>query len=78
MKLRLIVASLAAMVLAGCAVGPDYQRPQVKTPENFRAPEPLPTPQAASLADLKWWEVFRDERLQDNRRQRRTRTTETF
>ena len=65
MKLRLIVASLAAMVLAGCAVGPDYQRPQVKTPENFRAPEPLPTPQAASLADLKWWEVFRDERLQD-------------
>ena len=53
------------MVLAGCAVGPNYQRPQVKTPENFRAPEPLPTPQAASLADLKWWEVFRDERLQD-------------
>jgi len=65
MKLRLIVASLAAMVLAGCAVGPNYQRPQVKTPENFRAPEALPAPQAASLADLKWWEVFRDERLQD-------------
>jgi len=53
------------MVLAGCAVGPNYQRPQVKTPENFRAPEALPAPQAASLADLKWWEVFRDERLQD-------------
>jgi hypothetical protein len=31
------------------------------TPANFRAPEPLPPPQAASLADLKWFEVFKDE-----------------
>jgi multidrug efflux system outer membrane protein len=46
-------------------VGPNYQRPQVKTPANFRAPEPLPAPQAASLADLKWWEVFKDPKLQD-------------
>jgi multidrug efflux system outer membrane protein len=37
----------------------------LKTPENFRAPDPLPTPQATSLADLKWWEVFKDEKLQD-------------
>ena len=33
--------------------------------QTFRAPEPLPAPQAASLADLKWWEVFKDEKLQD-------------
>jgi len=45
--------------------GPNYRRPLVKTPENFRAPEPLPTPQATSLADLKWWEVFKDEKLQE-------------
>ena len=31
---------------------------------NFRAPDPLPPPQAASLADLKWFEVFKDPQLQ--------------
>jgi outer membrane protein, multidrug efflux system len=65
MNLRLMAASLAAMVLAGCAVGPNYQRPLVKAPENFRAPDSLPPPQATSLADLKWWEVFKDDKLQD-------------
>jgi multidrug efflux system outer membrane protein len=33
-------------------------------PAGFRAPEPLPAAQAASLADLKWFEVFKDEQLQ--------------
>ncbi len=52
------------IVLAGCAVGPNYQRPSVPVPQNFRAPDPLPPPQAASLADLKWFEVFQDTELQ--------------
>jgi outer membrane protein, multidrug efflux system len=65
MNFRLTMVSLTAMVLAGCAVGPNYQRPLVKTPENFRASDPLPPPQATSLADLKWWEVFKDDKLQD-------------
>jgi multidrug efflux system outer membrane protein len=55
----------AAIALAGCTLGPNYQRPQVKTPDNFRAPDPLPPPQATSLADLKWFELFKDEKLQD-------------
>ena len=59
-----IIVGLAAGLLTSCTVGPNYSRPQVKTPENFRAPEPLPPPQAASLADLKWFEVFKDEKLQ--------------
>jgi multidrug efflux system outer membrane protein len=32
---------------------------------NFRAPEPLPPPQAESLADLKWFEIFKDPQLQE-------------
>jgi multidrug efflux system outer membrane protein len=60
-----LIAAFAALVLSGCAVGPNYRRPQVKIPDNFRAPEPLPAPQAASLADLKWFEVFQDAKLQD-------------
>src|SRR5579863_8554857 len=53
-----------AVVLSGCAVGPNYERPQIPTPPSFRAPEPLPPDQAASLADLKWFEVFKDPELQ--------------
>ncbi|HEX4133961.1 MAG TPA: efflux transporter outer membrane subunit [Bryobacteraceae bacterium] len=65
MKLRAIAVLIAAGWLASCTVGPNYQRPVVRIPQNFRAPDPLPEPQAASLADLKWWEIFRDEKLQD-------------
>jgi len=64
-KIPLSVFVLAAIVLTGCAVGPDYHRPVVQTPSAFRAPTPQPTPEAASLADLKWWEVFKDEKLQE-------------
>jgi NodT family efflux transporter outer membrane factor (OMF) lipoprotein len=65
-KLSSTVASVAAAVaLAGCTLGPNYKRPLVKTPDNFRAPDPLPPQQATSLADLKWFELFKDEKLQD-------------
>ena len=46
-------------------MGPNYKRPQVAVPPTFRAPNPLGAPQAASLANLKWFEVFHDNRLQD-------------
>jgi multidrug efflux system outer membrane protein len=65
MKYPGTVVLIAAGWLTGCAVGPNYQRPLVKTPENFRAPDPLPAPQPTSLADLKWWDVFKDEKLQE-------------
>src|SRR3982074_511620 len=59
-----IAIAIATALLTGCTVGPNYRRPTIKVPENFRAPDPLPPPQAASLADLKWFEVFKDEKLQ--------------
>ncbi len=49
---------------AGCTVGPNYKRPAVAVPATFRAPDPLPPAQAASFADLKWFNVFKDEELQ--------------
>src|SRR3984957_7051558 len=64
MRYPLISVAIAVSLLTGCTVGPKYARPAITTPENFRAPEPLPPPQAASLADLKWFEVFKDEKLQ--------------
>jgi outer membrane protein, multidrug efflux system len=53
------------ILLSGCMVGPDYRRPPVTTPGVFRA-SPTPTaPDAKSIADLKWFEVFKDEQLQE-------------
>jgi len=54
-----------ALLLGGCTVGPNYERPKVPVPITFRAPEPLPPDQGASLADLKWFEVFKDAELQN-------------
>jgi multidrug efflux system outer membrane protein len=65
MKASYVAVTMTAALLAGCTVGPNYRRPQVAIPANFRAPAPLPEPQAESLADLKWFEVFRDEKLQE-------------
>ena len=55
----------AAALLIGCTLGPSYRRPAVPTPATFRSPTPLPPDESSSLADLKWWEVFRDEKLQE-------------
>src|SRR5438132_1535355 len=67
MKTYPLVALSIALVLTGCAVGPNYQRPAVQTPLSFRAPaSPVPQPTSSeSLADLKWFEVFKDDKLQD-------------
>jgi len=56
---------LIAALSAGCAVGPNYRRPATVAPASFRTPEPLPPAQAESIADLKWFEVFKDDRLQE-------------
>jgi len=61
---RAVPVLLAAGWITGCTVGPNYHRPTVQVPQNFRPPDPLPAPQAESFADLKWWEVFKDPDLQ--------------
>jgi outer membrane protein, multidrug efflux system len=65
MTYRTIVILIAAVWITGCTLGPNYHRPAVQIPQNFRAPEPLAAPQAESFADLKWWEVFKDPDLQE-------------
>jgi len=65
MRASYVAIAAAAAVLTGCVVGPNYTRPQVAVPTSYRAPGPLPTDQASSLADLPWFGVFHDEALQD-------------
>jgi multidrug efflux system outer membrane protein len=57
-------ASFALVVLAltGCPVGPNYVRPEASPPTDFYGQ--VQPPEAASLADLPWWEVFSDPVLQ--------------
>ncbi|MGH9664962.1 MAG: TolC family protein, partial [Bryobacteraceae bacterium] len=61
-----MVFAPAALLLTSCAMGPNYQRPQVKVPPQFRgAPPAAPTAgrQAASLADLSAFDLFHDATL---------------
>ena len=58
---NLIVVALA-LLIGACSLFPKYKRPEVKTPEAFRG-QPL-VPDAKSLADLQWWELYRDPVLE--------------
>jgi len=58
---RFLVIACAAAGLTGCAVGPNYKRPDVPAPPQFRAGESQPS--QASLGDAKWFDVFQDETL---------------
>ena len=61
MNLRSLAA--AALVLAGCTVGPDYRRPELPVPPDFRG-QPADVPVGPpSIADLGWWQLFEDETL---------------
>jgi multidrug efflux system outer membrane protein len=59
--------ALTAILLAGCMVGPNYHRPVVQAPPAFRdlSENPQVQTQAASYADLPWWQAFQDPQLQE-------------
>jgi len=58
---RTIVAA-AALSAAACSFAPKYERPEAGVPkEGFRFAKPG---EATSVADLPWWEVFKDPKLQ--------------
>ena len=62
-----VILTLASGLLAGCMVGPNYHRPVVQPPTAFRdlSENPQAQAQAASYADLPWWQVFQDPQLQE-------------
>jgi outer membrane protein, multidrug efflux system len=59
---RLAVVLVMAATIAGCKVGPEYRRPDVTPPKDFRSQ--VAPAEAGSLADLPWWQVFNDKALQ--------------
>jgi multidrug efflux system outer membrane protein len=69
MNKRLISGAVILSLVAGCAVGPKYRKPVVESPSTFRgtgdASAAAAAASAASLADMKWVEVFKDEQLRE-------------
>jgi multidrug efflux system outer membrane protein len=58
-----LFALLCAVSVAGCAVGPEYKRPEVTPVQQFRSQ--VGPSESSSLADLPWWQVFNDPALQE-------------
>lgn len=57
---RLLLTALLLPLMTACALTPDYERPELDVPEGYVAPEAA----GESVANLDWWELFRDEQLQ--------------
>jgi multidrug efflux system outer membrane protein len=55
------VPAFCCLALLGCAVGPDYKRPPVVTPPSWRGSAAA----EASIANIPWWEMFKDEQLKN-------------
>jgi multidrug efflux system outer membrane protein len=51
---------LFTLLFAGCAVGPDYQKPADTSPGGFRMAEA----DGPSIANLPWWDLMKDPELQ--------------
>src|ERR1700740_1289847 len=67
-KRGLILAAMMGLAfVGGCMVGPNYHRPVVQSPTVYRdlSENPQLQAQAASYADLPWWQVFQDPTLQE-------------
>lgn len=55
------LSSLCALLIAGCAIGPDYQRPSLSMPEAWRSGTALPANEKPEeLANLAWWKQLED------------------
>jgi outer membrane protein, multidrug efflux system len=60
MRCKVLILCMTA-ALAGCTVGPNYKRPNVVAPPQFRGGERKPS--QVSLADTKWFDLFGDVKL---------------
>jgi NodT family efflux transporter outer membrane factor (OMF) lipoprotein len=60
-RINFAAALCTASLLAGCAVGTDYSKPEVETPAAYKeAGDWVLAKPADAVAKGKWWEVFND------------------
>ena len=56
---RVVCCIVFLCAMSGCAVGPDWKRPNMETPAAWR----IDYAQAAEMANTRWWEAFGDSAL---------------
>jgi len=62
---NLIVPAICCGLLAGCAIGPNYKKPNLDVPVDYKGALPGAKPEPiASIGDQKWAEIFQDKKLQ--------------
>jgi outer membrane protein, multidrug efflux system len=57
---RLAFLPVLILLLAGCAVGPNYKRPTVDVPTDYRGSMSTQAATIASLGNEKWWDLYQD------------------
>lgn len=63
-RLFLLAPALSVALLSGCAIGPDYQRPQTAAPLEYKqAAGWTQANPSDSLARGAWWELYGDQQL---------------
>jgi len=60
--MRSFIVIVFSLLLLACAMGPDYSRPDIPTSNSYRMAEE--SKDLPSLANMPWWELYRDEELQ--------------
>jgi len=64
LNLSLSALMLSGLLLGGCAVGPDYRRPEVAAPAQFKQAQGWRQAQPSdALARGAWWELYGDAQL---------------
>ena len=58
--MALFAAMITAGLLAGCAVGPDYQRPKMDLPESWPGKQGDGSQSATKFAGDRWWSLYAD------------------
>jgi multidrug efflux system outer membrane protein len=58
---RLITGLLAVLLVAGCMVGPDYEKPPIDNPASWR----IDATEAQDLSNSEWWGQFDDQVLNE-------------
>ena len=60
---KLAFLPVVIVALAGCTVGPNYKRPAVNVPTDYRAAMPNQAANLPSFGNEKWWDVYQDPEL---------------
>lgn len=59
--MRVLATTLILFLLTACAVGPDYEKPEIDTPDAYRFTDA----QASDVINTQWWTQFDDDVLNE-------------